>query len=72
MDFLKPFTDFEPAFQKSHMQIVYCLNHQATEACIFLRNESMLLTVIGYKCNGRIMFLPKCIMCDSKKSKVAN
>ena len=32
----------------------------------------MLLTVIGYKCHGRIMFLLKCIMCDNKKSKGAN
>ena len=32
----------------------------------------MLLTVIGYKCHGRIMFLSKCVMCDSRKSKGTN
>ena len=32
----------------------------------------MLLTVIGYKCHWRIMFLLECVMYDSKKSKGAN
>ena len=32
----------------------------------------MEVTVTGCKCHGRIMFLLKCVICDSKKLKGTN
>ena len=51
---------------------VACIDRNKGIITVLLRNKSMLLTVIGYKCHGRIMFLSKCVMCNSKKSKGAN